>query len=185
MIAQPKVACYGIAGSHTEAVILDFFKNEKVQVLYFTALADVAECVATGVADYGVMPTENSQAGAVHGSLEAVTSRNLKIIDSFWVDIIHSLILPKGAKIEQIDTVLSHYQGLLQCKNYLKNLNPNFNLVKFDDTASSAKHIATKKLKNTACVAHARCADVYGLDIYQTAIQDCKSNRTHFMVFCQ
>ena len=51
------------------------------------------------------------------------------------------------------------------------------------DTAGSAAYVAKKKDKSKAAVASKLSAEIYGLDILKSDIQDDKENFTRFLVF--
>ena len=51
------------------------------------------------------------------------------------------------------------------------------------DTAGSAAYVAKKKDKSKAAIASKLSAEIYGLDILKSDIQDDKENFTRFLVF--
>jgi prephenate dehydratase len=92
------------------------------------------------------------------------------------------LLVKPGIKTENITAVVSHPQGLKQCRMYLKRRWPNINLDEYIDTAAAAADLSSGKLPDTTAVIASRgCAELYGLDILEKNIQDLKFNFTTFI----
>mgnify|MGYP003210677140 FL=1 len=79
------------------------------------------------------------------------------------------LALP-GTKLEDIQTVFSHPQGLLQSRKFMKE-HPLFEGVEYGSTAAAAKKVAQDKDKTQASIASRRAAKEYGLEIVADSIQ--------------
>lgn len=71
-------------------------------------------------------------------------------------------------------------QALAQCDGYIRALGIQREAV--DDTAGAAQMVSQQQLVNTAAVCSSRAAELYGLDILDTGIQDVKENVTRFVI---
>jgi prephenate dehydratase len=94
---------------------------------------------------------------------------------------VHQLIALPGTELSQIRRVCSHPQALAQCEQFLRKL-PNVEIVATYDTAGSAQLIRDQKLTDTAAIASARAAEIFGLSVLQAAIQDYRDNITRFLL---
>ena len=63
-----------------------------------------------------------------------------------------------------------------------RNNLPNATVIEVSSTAEGAKMVSEEKDPSCAAIASAACADVYGLDILASSIQNNKSNKTRFYV---
>ena len=94
--------------------------------------------------------------------------------------ISHCICALKGTKKEDLVKVMSHPQALAQCDGYIRRLGVPREAV--DDTAGAAQMIQSQGLINTGAICSTRAAELYGLDIIETNIQDVKENVTRFVV---
>ena len=86
-----------------------------------------------------------------------------------------------GAKIEDIKDVYSHTAALSQSTSFIKKHNLIENVMA--DTAGSAQFVSLTKDKSKAAIASKLSAEIYGLNILKSDIQDDKVNFTRFLVF--
>ena len=75
--------------------------------------------VEEGRADYGVLPIENSLAGAVIDNYDNLLKHDIYIVAETKVAVDHALLGLPEASLEDIRRVYSHPQGLMQCSGYL------------------------------------------------------------------
>lgn len=69
-----------------------------------------------------------------------------------------------------------------QGEEWLKENLPHAKVIEVSSTAEGAKIVSEGKDSDCAAIASAACADVYGLDILASSIQNNKSNKTRFYV---
>lgn len=173
-----KVTFQGERGAFSEDAIYKFFNN--VESLPKKTLTDVFENVLHDIADFGVVPVENSQAGSINETYDLLLKYDLTIYGEVEVAVNHCLMSLPGENINNITTVYSHPQALAQCHEFLNKL--KVDIVPTYDTAGSAKMISEKKLFHCAAVASKRVADIYGMLILAENIQTIPGNYTRFFV---
>lgn len=78
------------------------------------------EEVASGKADYAVLPIENSTEGIVTDIYDLLTEYQLYIVGEQGVKVEHVLLGIPETSLDEIKTVYSHPQALAQCKNIWK-----------------------------------------------------------------
>jgi chorismate mutase/prephenate dehydratase len=142
------------------------------------SIAGVFDIVARGKADYGVVPIENSTEGAVNYTLDVFMDSELKICAQFLLRIENNLI----AKIprDQIRKVYSHPQVFGQCRQWLRNNLSHAELVEVSSTTRAAELAAGDP--HGAAIAGQMAAEVYGLGVLESGIQDSANNATRFLV---
>ncbi len=142
------------------------------------SISDVFNSVANGGADYGVVPIENSIEGVVTHTMDILVETDLKICSQVLLDVSHNLMAK--CTLNKINVIYSHPQVLGQCRHWLLSNLPKVELVSTVSTTKAAQLAAAKK--NAACICSAIAAQLYGLDILKTDIQDSPHNITRFLV---
>ena len=177
-----RVGCYGAKGSYTyEAMERHFGKWEREEI-YFSLFEDVTKAVAAGIIDYGVVPIENSSTGGITEVYDLIRGCGCAVVGEELVKIEHHLLGLPGAEMEDIDTVYSHPQALMQCQGWLSQHLPKAERRAVSSNAEGARLAATNPA--WAGLASERAAAQFGLHIVSHAIQDEAYNRTRFSVIC-
>jgi prephenate dehydratase len=144
---------------------------------------DAFAAVRNGDARLAMIPIENSLAGRVADIHHLLPEAGLHIIGEHFQRVNHCLMAPKGATIAGLKSVWSHVQALSQCRNFVKQhgLKP----VVRADTAGSAQEVAGLGDKSIAAVASSLAAEIYGLEILATDIEDAEHNTTRMVVMAR
>ena len=133
--------------------------------------------VAAG-ADYGVLAIENSIHGIVSPTLDLLAHSPLAIIAEIELSIHHCLL--SNTELGQVSVVYSHEQALAQCREWLSAHLPGATLVPVTSTARGAQMASQEA--NAAAIAPALAANIYGLQIAASNIEDIAGNKTRFFV---
>lgn len=179
---QKSVAIQGYEGSFHHIVARDYFGRD-ARIDNCNTFRDVAHAVSEGKSDYGVMAIENSIGGSILPNYGILHTFPLQVMGEYYLNIKQNLMVLPGVKLEDIEEVHSHQMALLQCMDYLDR--HNWKLVETADTASSARNIAQKGLRNVAAIAGTLPAELYGLEIIAPEINTIKNNSTRFLIVCQ
>jgi prephenate dehydratase len=143
---------------------------------------DVAQAVESGDADAGMLPIENTLAGSVVGSYDALTAcESLHVTAETVVEIHHCVLAPRGASLESLATVESHPVALVQCTRWLR-AHPAITARAAYDTAGAARDVAQRRDPCAAAIAGRGAAARYDLDILATNIEDRSDNQTRFLM---
>ena len=173
------VAFQGEAGAYTEEAAFRFF-GKSTEGRAFESLDEVFDAVETGDVPFAVVPVENSLEGSITRAYDLLLDSPLMICGETEMRISHCLIANEGTGLDAIKTVYSHPQALGQCRSFLSHLNSE--LVPSSDTAGSVKMIKEQRLMDSAAVAGARAAEIYGMKIIAREIEDNPHNFTRFFV---
>eukprot|EP00877_Chromochloris_zofingiensis_P008389 jgi/Chrzof1/3803/Cz13g09120.t1 len=137
------------------------------------------QALSQWMAEWAVLPIENSLGGSIHAVYDLLLRYRLHIVGETSVSVNHCLLALPGTKLSDIKRVLSHPQALAQCDSYLRRLNVVKEAV--DDTAGAAQMVSRQQMQGVGAVASRRAAELYGLDILDEGIQDFKDNVTRFI----
>lgn len=183
MKTDPKntIAFQGVAGAHSDVA-------SKHAYPYMTTLPcetfeDVFAAVENGKAALGHIPIENSYAGRVAEIHNILPHTNLSIVGEYFHKVRQHLLGIKGAKLEDVKTVYSHPQGLMQCRNNCNTL--GIRQEPFFDTAAAAKQVAEWGDTSKAAIASDLAGELYGLSMLKPDLQDNPNNTTLFVAFAK
>jgi prephenate dehydratase len=188
-----KISFLGPEGTFTEEALLKYLDNLQkindrdadisgIEKIPFSMISEVIKSVDRGEVQEGIVPIENSNEGSVNMTLDVLTFESeAKIISEITIPIKHHLIAKKGTEPKNIKKIISHPHATAQCRVYL---NSNFGDSEIIAANSTAE--AVKKLKeaegDTAAIGTKIAAELYGLDIVVSDIEDNKDNKTRFVV---
>ena len=107
------VVFQGIEGSYSYAAMKEYFGAD-VKNIHVKTFRNAMETIAEGKADYAVLPIENSTAGGVSEIYDLLVEFNNYIVGEQIIEIKHCLLTVPGATKDDIKTVYSHPQSLMQ-----------------------------------------------------------------------
>ena len=173
------VAFQGEVGAYSEEAASRFF-GSSVQTRPSESFADVFKLVEAGEEPFGVVPIENSLEGSINQVYDLLLESDLRVCGEIELRISHCLIAGPEAGLGTIRKVYSHPQALAQCRSFLKRL--NYEVVPTDDTAGSVRMIKEKGVPDSAAIAGARAAEIYGMKVIAQEIEDNPHNFTRFFI---
>ncbi len=173
------VAYQGEPGAYSEEAAIRFFGPSTKGVPRET-LDGAFEAVHNGEAPFAMVAVENSLEGSITRAYDLLLDSPLMICGETELRISHCLIALEGATLDTIKYVYSHPQALGQSRSFLSHLNAE--LIPASDTAGSVKMIKEQGRRDSAAVASARAAELYGLKILAKEIEDNPHNFTRFFV---
>lgn len=173
-----KVAFLGPEGTFTQAAVQKHF-GHSVRALSLASIPEVFNEVETGVADFGIVPIENSTEGTVSNTLDMFMSSPLMICGEVELRIRQHLLSMAG-DLKQIRKVYSHQQSLAQCRAWLKETLPGVECVGVSSNAEGARRARDED--GAAAIAGEAAAEIYGLQRLVSNIEDRPDNTTRFLV---
>ena len=176
-----KIVYQGTEGSFGQAALYEYFGKDKKNIENLETFEDVFEKVCSGEADYGVLPIENSQTGSIVEIYDLFRKYRAYIVGETELGIQQNLLGVKGSNIEDVTTVYSHQQGILQSKEFLKE-HKKMQTVALSNTAVSAKYVAEQQDKTKAAIASKIAAEAFGLEILAENINTQANNTTKFII---
>jgi len=175
------VAYLGPSATFTHLAALGKF-GQSAEYLPVSGIKEVFDEVERGRALYGVVPIENSTEGVVNYTLDMFIDSNLIIYGEVQQEISHHL-MSKTDTVDSVKTIYSHPHALAQCRNWLESHVPNVAIRETPSTAGAAEKCAAEP--DSAAIASELAAQMYGLKILKSRIEDNINNFTRFLVLCK
>ena len=173
-----KIAYLGPEGTFTQQAVTRHF-GHSIHALSLPGIDDVFEQVQAGEADFGVVPVENSTQGIVSHTLDMFLLSDLKICGEIELRV-HQNLMTHAHDLGQIERVYSHEQSLSQCKAWLRNHLPGVELIAVGSNSEAARRV--RNAPEAAAIGGRSAAQVYGLPILFSDIEDHPDNTTRFLV---
>ncbi len=177
-----KIGFLGPWGTYTQEALVKLLPINEEDLVPYTTEADVIKAVERGEVAKGMVPIENSIEGSVRVTLDVLAfEANLFIEKEIVIPINHSLMARPGVRLEEITTVISHPQSLAQCRGYLSEKLPGVKVEIASSNAGAAK-IVSENSGKLAAIGPSLAAEIYGLDVLDSSIQDFEDNQTRFVL---
>ena len=174
-----RIAYSGVEGAFAHIAASRIFPDGTH--ISYASFTDAYNAVETGECDCAVLPIENSYAGEVGQVMDLMFSGKLYVSGVYDLKITQNLLGIKGAKIDDIKTVISHPQALGQCAKYIRA--HGFETTDASNTARAAQYVAEKGDKTIAAIASEETAALYGLSVLDHDVNASDTNTTRFAVF--
>jgi prephenate dehydratase len=173
-----KIAYQGAPGANSHIACSNLYPER--EPLALASFEDVLAAVSDNLAEYAMIPIENSVAGRVADIHHLLPTAGLYIVGEYFLPIHFQLLGVKGARIDEVRDVYSHVHALGQCRKLIRRLGvvPHIS----GDTAGSAREVAERQDKTKAALAPALAAEIYGLDVLAADVEDEAHNTTRFVV---
>jgi chorismate mutase/prephenate dehydratase len=174
-----KIAYLGPEGTWTHQAAIKKF-GHSVEYTSQPNFAEVFDQVSRRQADYGVVPIENSTEGAVSHTLDLFVDSPLQICAQILLRIENGLMaaIPR----DQVKTLYSHPQVFGQCRNWILRNFPEADLVEVSSTTRAAQLARDNAAQGAAALGGALAAEMNGLAMLESSIQDRATNTTRFLV---
>src|SRR5688572_30602707 len=173
-----KVGYLGPEGTFSQTATLKHF-GHSVRALALASVNEVFHEVEAGLADFGVVPVENSTEGAVNHTLDTLLGSPLRICGEVELRI-HQFLMGGMDSLAKIKRICSHPQSLAQCRGWLDEHLPDVPRIPMSSNAEAARRARDEE--GTAAIAGETASDVYGLKLLATEIEDSDDNTTRFFV---
>lgn len=172
-----RIAYLGPKGSfsHT-AAMLKFGQSVDYEPL--ANIREVFDEIERKHCDMGIVPVENSIAGGIIETLDALIDSSVIICAEVVMAIHHNLLA--NCSQEEITVIYSKPEVFTQCRNWLSLTLPNVKTVATSSSAEAAQ-IASQEL-NAAAIGSQVAAELYNLKTVCANIEDISNNLTRFFV---
>lgn len=172
------VAYQGEPGSNSATVAHALFPEGRE--FPCTGFEQALDAVTLGTADVAVIPVDNSAAGRVADVHHLLPESGLFIVAEYFLAIRFDLMAVPGTTLDQVECVRSHVHALGQCRKVLRE--GDWRTLVSDDTAGAAREVAELGDPRQAALAPPAAAQLYGLDVLRSEVEDDPDNTTRFVV---
>ena len=178
MASTPCIAYQGQPGAYSHLACMDVYP--KLEPVPCESFEEAFRAVEEGHCQLAMIPIENSLGGRVADIHHLLPESSLYIVGEHFQPVKHCLLAPPGATLEGLKTVSSHTQALAQCRRLIREL--GLTTIVCSDTAGAARELAERGDPSEAAIASRLAAEVYGLTVVRTRIEDRLGNTTRFVV---
>jgi len=173
-----KIAYQGEPGANSHIACLNVFADcDPVPCATFE---DALTAVTDGAAVLAMIPIENSLAGRVADIHHLLPTASLYIVGEYFLPIRFQLLATEGASLTSIKSVYSHVHALGQCRKIIKQYGLTAHVA--SDTAGAAREVAEWNDPAKAALATNLAAEIYGLKVLATDVEDEAHNATRFVI---
>jgi len=172
------VAYLGPEATFTHQAALARF-GEGAELRPTRSIDEVFDAVEREGATYGIVPVENTTEGAVNVTLDRLIDADVVICGELYLDIVQHL-LSHARELSEVKRVLSHPQGLAQCRRWLAQHLPDVALEPTASTAAAADQAASDP--SVAAIASELAGRLYAVPTLRPRIEDSQHNATRFLV---
>ncbi len=181
---SPMVAFQGEHGAYSEEAVAAWWGGAATPVPT-RECADVAAAVAGGAVAYGLLPVENTLAGSVVATYDALAAAGgVVVVGEVVLPIHHCVLAPAGATLDAITSVESHPVALAQCRRFFAD-HPWIEARAAYDTAGAARAVAERGDARAAAIAGRAAARRFGLAVLAADVEDRPDNQTRFLVLAR
>ena len=173
-----RIAYQGEPGANSHQIIREAYPD--AEAIACASFEDVFAAVEAGEADLAMIPIDNSIAGRVADIHHFLPASSLHIVAEHFLRIRFHLMAVPGAALEGIATAHSHVHALGQCRKIIRSL--GLKTVISGDTAGAAREVAESGDPTQAAIAPPLAAQIYGLDVLASDVEDEDHNTTRFVV---
>ena len=178
--ASARVVFQGVEGANSEAAMRAYF-GDQVNSFHVESFRDAMEAIEEGMADFAVLPIENSSAGIVSSIYDLLVEFENYIVGEQVMKIENCLMSVKGAKLSDIRTVYSHPQALMQSAKYLEE-HREWQQISMLNTAEAARMVAREQDPSKAAIANSLAAKLYDLKVLEPEMCSNAANSTRFII---
>lgn len=176
---KARVVFQGADGAYSQAAMMQYF-GEEVNSFHVDTFRDAMSAIDEGSADFAVLPIENSTAGIVNEIYDLLVEFENYIVGEQIIKIEHCLLGVPGSRIEDIQTVYSHPQSLMQSAKFLEN--HDWRQISMQNNAFAAEKVADEKNKTQAAIASEHAGKIYGLEVLKKGVNNSGTNSTRFII---
>lgn len=171
-----RIAFLGKKGSYSHLAARQYATRHFEQFIESgcAKFADIFHQVETGLADYAVVPVENTSSGGINDVYDLLQQTSLFIVGELTLPINHCILACAVTDPQHIQTVYSHPQPFQQCSQYL-NRYPHWKIEYIESTSAAMEKVAQTGSPSVVALGSEAGGALYGLQV----IEHCEANQTH------
>ena len=174
-----RVVFQGAEGAYSQAAMHQYF-GDAVNSFHVDTFRDACCAIEEGSADFAVLPIENSTAGIVNEIYDLLVEFENYIVGEQIIRIEHCLLGVPGTRMEDIRTVFSHPQSLMQSARFLAE--HDWKQISLPNNAFAARKVAQEGDCTQAAIASEYAGKVYGLEVLKKPVNQSETNSTRFII---
>jgi prephenate dehydratase len=173
-----RIAFQGEPGAYSHEACRE--ARPEMEALPCETFEDVIAAVREGRAEQAMLPVENSTYGRVADIHRLLPESGLHILDEAFLRVRICLMSLPGTKLEDIREVRAHLVLLPQSAGFLRAHGIAGHAAA--DSAGAAAELARARTPGQGVLASALAAEIYGLEVLASDIEDHGHNTTRFVI---
>ncbi len=173
-----RIAFQGEKGAYSHEACVKARPNMEPMACH--TFEEVIEAVKSGAAELAMLPIENTTYGRVADIHRLLPESGLHIIDEAFVRVRINLMALPDVAMEDIKTVRAHLVLLPQSASFLNK--HKMVGISAADSAGAARELVETGARNEGVLASELAADIYGLKVLATDVEDHSHNTTRFLI---
>ena len=181
-----RVAYFGPPGTFTEEALLTQADLSAGKREPYSSVPEVIAAVEGGDADVGLVPIENMIEGSVSVTLDTLAfDSELLIQREVDLPVSLNLCVKPGVSLADVRMVVSFPHAIAQCRGWLAKKLPSAESRASHSTSDAAREVSKSKRTDMAAICNRLAAELYGLEVLATDIEDHPENQTRFVLVGQ
>ncbi len=145
---------------------------------------DILQQVETGLADYAVLPLENTSSGSINDVYDLLQHTSLHIVGELTLPIDHCVLVPADTRLDDITTVYSHPQPFQQCSHFLARY-PHWKIKYTESTAAAMEKVAELQDSQVVALGSEAGGTLYNLQVLERNLANQQQNMTRFIILAR
>lgn len=145
---------------------------------------DIIKHVENGLADYAVLPIENTSSGSINDVYDLLQQTSLSIVGELTLPIEHCVLIKGTTDLQQIETVYSHPQPFQQCSQFINRF-PHWKIEYTESTAAAMEKVAALNSPKVAALGSEAGGELYQLQVLERNLANQQQNQTRFIVLAR
>lgn len=177
---EARVAYLGGPGTYSHFAALAHFSGRHAAMAPVVRrdFPSIVKAVEDGEADYAFLPIENTTTGSINEVYDLLLDTPLEIAGEHHYRVRHCVV-GRGKSLSGISTIYGHPQALAQCRRFLSGLEGVTQ--RFASSSTRALEHAMEEGGQTAAIAGADAARLFGLNVIDDQASDAGENYTRFV----
>lgn len=178
-----RIAFLGKRGSYSNLAARKYAAQNQKQLIEESCetFEQVFQQVSKDIADFGILPLENTTSGSINEVYDLLQHTELSIVGELTYPIGHCVLISEETELANIDTIYSHPQVIAQCNQFVQGLDKVH--INYCESSSHAMQLVSKLNKpNIAALGNEEGGKLYGLTPLLNNIANQTNNITRFIV---
>lgn len=184
--AQLSVAFLGPKGSYSHIAARAWATKDETHLVEVGCknFQDIIQQTESGLADYAVLPLENTSSGSINEVYDILQHTHLSIVGELpqWID--HCLLAKQPIALQDSITIYSHSQPFQQCSHFIRRF-PNWKIEYTESTAAAMGKVAASQRQDCAALGSEAGGALYQLKVLERNLANQKQNITRFVILAR
>ena len=183
MSPAARIGFLGPAGTFSEQALLSQKDLAAMELVDYSTIPDVLAATESGEVDLGFVPIENSIEGTVNAALDVLAlESDLLIQREVVINVQLNLLALPGVTLDEITAVAGFPVAMAQVRTWLREHVADAEVVAANSNADAARLVQVRAERGLGAVSTALAAELYGLEVVASDIEDHPENQTRFVV---